>query len=53
MGLPNQKVVEEDEQGLRVETPKGPVVRLLWKEKVVEAVLEFLRDTRVGYRSPG
>ena len=29
----------------------APVVRLLWKEKAVEAVLEFLRDTRVGCRS--
>ena len=26
------------------------MARLLWKEKAVEAVLEFLRDTRVGCR---
>ena len=26
----------------------APSVRLLWKEKATEAVLDFLRDTRVG-----
>lgn len=31
--------------------PRAPMARLLWKEKAVEAVLEFLRDTRVGCRS--
>ena len=28
--------------------PRAPSARLLWKEKATEAVLDFLRDTRVG-----
>ena len=28
--------------------PRAPSVRLLWKEKATDAVLAFLRDTRVG-----
>ena len=35
-------------EGARVETPKPPSVRWLWKEKSAEAVLGFLRGTRVG-----
>ena len=27
--------------------PRAPSVRLLWKEKAAEAVLAFLRDTKV------
>ena len=30
--------------------PRAPSVRLLW-ETAMEAVLEFLRDTRVGLRA--
>ena len=32
---------------MRMEAPKGPLIRLLWKEKATEAVLAFLRDTKV------
>ena len=28
--------------------PRAPAVRKLWREEATEAVLEFLRDTRVG-----
>ena len=28
--------------------PSAPVVRLLWDDRVVEAVLSYLRDTTVG-----
>ena len=28
--------------------PKAPAVRKLWKGRATEAVLEFLRDTRIG-----
>ena len=28
--------------------PKAPSARHLWKDKATEAVLDFLRDTRVG-----
>ena len=31
--------------------PRDPPVRLLWREKAVEAVLDFLKDTRVGCRA--
>ena len=30
------------------EHPRAPAVRKLWREEATEAVLEFLRDTRVG-----
>lgn len=29
--------------------PRAPSFRLLWDERAMEAVLEFLRDTKVGY----
>ena len=32
--------------------PRTPSVKWLWKEKATEAVLEFLRDTRVGKPPP-
>ena len=31
--------------------PRAPLVKWLWKEKATEAVLRFLRDTKVGYVS--
>lgn len=31
--------------------PRAPLVRLLWKERATEAVLEFLRDARAGRRA--
>lgn len=39
--------MEGHREGLRIETPKGPSVRLLCDERETEAVLEFLRDTGV------
>ena len=32
-------------------TPRAPLVEWLWGEKATEAVLAFLRDTRVGCTS--
>ena len=32
------------------EHPGAPSARWLWKEETTEAVLEYLDDTRVGYR---
>ena len=29
--------------------PRAPSVKLLWEGRAAEAVLDFLRDTRVGY----
>ena len=40
--------VEEHRESARVETPKGPAVKWLWKEKSTEAVLEMLTDTGLG-----
>ena len=31
------------------EHPRAPAVRRLWDERATEAVLEFLKDTRVGF----
>ena len=33
------------------EHPRAPAVRWLWDERATGAVLEFLEDTRVGYRT--
>ena len=35
------------------EWPRAPSVRHLWEGKATEAVLEFLRTTRVGCRGLG
>ena len=43
-----QKVVERYREGMWVETPKGPSVKLLVDERATEAVLDFPRDTKVG-----
>lgn len=36
------------EKTCRRKHPRAPPVKWLWKEKSTEAVLAFLRDTRVG-----
>ena len=36
--------------GCRWEHPRAPDLRWLWKEEAIEAVVEFLENTRVGYR---
>ena len=39
----------ERREGLRVETPPGPRIRTLFgEERATPAVLDFLRDTKVG-----
>ena len=48
MGPSSQEDVEGDLEGMRVEHPKASSVRHLWEDKATEAVLGFLRDTRVG-----
>ena len=48
VGPTGQEVAEGHREGMRVETPEAPSVRLLWREKATEAVLAFLRDARVG-----
>lgn len=48
MGSAVGQGVEGHREGLRVETPAGPLVRLLWRDKATEAVLDFLRSTKVG-----
>ena len=49
LGSPDQRVVEERREGLRVETPaSAPTVRLLFRdEKATPAVLQFLRNTKL------
>lgn len=34
------------------EHPRAPALLWLWKEEAIEAVLEFLENTRVGCRAP-
>ena len=40
--------MEGHREGMRVETPRDPSVRWLWDGRATGAVLDFLRDTRVG-----
>ena len=47
MGTSETEVVGRDCGGVRVETPKGPVSQ--GYVRAAEAVLKFLRDTKVGY----
>ena len=49
-GAPGHEAVEGYREGVRVETSKSraPSVKRLCKEKATDAVLAFLRDTRVG-----
>ena len=47
-GSSGQENVEGDRKTCRWKHPKAPSIRHLWKGKATEAVLDFLRDTRVG-----
>ena len=48
MGPAGKENVEGDREGVRVEAPRTPSVKLLWDGRATEAVLELLRTTRVG-----
>lgn len=48
MDASDQDAVEGCREGVRAETPKSPLGQVAWKEEATEAMLVFLRDTRVG-----
>ena len=47
LGPPEDKIGKTDDDWCWWKHPGAPLVKRLWKEKVTEAVLKFLRDTRV------
>ena len=48
MATADEKAMEGDRGGFEVEEAASPSVRYLWEGKATDAVLEFLRTTRVG-----
>ena len=47
LGSPEEEDVGGDQKGGRVEAPEGPVRNMSRDERATEAVLTFLRDTKV------
>ena len=48
VGSPSQEIVEGHREDVRWKHSRASSVKWSWKKKSMEAVLEFLRDTRVG-----
>ena len=48
MATADEEAMERHWGGLEMGAAKGPVGRYLWEWRATEAVLEFLRTTRVG-----